>query len=83
MLGCLRQAICLDLRTVSRAGELIEAGGGGEGGGGGIVPRFLIRLPGERRWRKIKMEEEEDRAMERERGSDVETGRNVLHTQSF
>lgn len=28
MVGCLRQAICLDLRTVSRGEKLIEGGGG-------------------------------------------------------
>lgn len=69
MLGCLRQAIRLDLRTVSSGGELIEAAGGG---GGGVLPRFLIRLQGEKRWRKRKMEEEGDRVMEGNRGSGVQ-----------
>lgn len=45
---CLRQAICLDLRTVSRGEKLIEGGGGDRGGS---ITRFLIRLQREKRMR--------------------------------
>lgn len=48
MVGCLRQAICLDLRTVSRGEKLIEGGGGDRGGS---ISRFLIRLQREKRMR--------------------------------
>lgn len=45
---CLRQAICLDLRTVSRGEKLIEGGGGDRGGS---ITRFLIKLQREKRMR--------------------------------
>lgn len=84
MLGCLRQAIRLDLRTVSSGGELIEAGGRG-GEGGGVLPPFLIRLLQAKRWKKRKMEEDGDRVMERKRRSGVESDRQkcVSHTLNF
>lgn len=44
---CLRQAICLDLRTVSRGEKLIE----GRGDRGGSITRFLIKLQREKRMR--------------------------------
>ncbi len=80
MLGCLRQAIRLDLRTVSSGGEQIEAGRGGEGGG--VLTPFLIRLLWAKRRRKRKMEEEGDRVMERKRGSGEDSDRQecVFHT---